>query len=192
MRSRKFLIALAALAALNACDARTSPTRPDVPASGLQSLSSAASGVGKNVVCHYDKELDAYLRIEVSTNSLAAHFAHGDRVAGTGGFDEQCELIECRYNLFLNCPPSGDPQSYIDGQVVQINGAHSHPAAPCESVRRIDWDWGDGTVVQYFDQGPFPAQHSYTSGGAYLVTVTIYDATPIALDQATCDLTLGD
>ncbi len=92
----------------------------------------------------------------------------------------------------MSCPPSGDSMSYIAGLEVQINGGFANLDEPCPAVVYATWDWGDGTIDEFFPQGdppyvyPFPNRHEYSDIGVYLVNVRIYDADGVELALASC------
>lgn len=59
----------------------------------------------------------------------------------------------------------------IDGLSVSINGVVL-PGTPGTSITRIHWDWGDGNEEDHW----FPASHTYSSYGDYIITVTAYQS----------------
>ena len=67
----------------------------------------------------------------------------------------------------------------IDCLTVTINGVYFCAA------RRIEWDWGDGTIESI----PFPGTHEYEEGGTYTVTITAYGYDE-GKTQKTVDVTL--
>lgn len=58
----------------------------------------------------------------------------------------------------------------VSGYEVTINGVVLYGPG-CPDIERVHWDWGDGQENDDW----FPGQHTYTSPGVYLVTVTAYD-----------------
>ncbi len=64
----------------------------------------------------------------------------------------------CDLSLNLNAPE-------LSERNVAINGGLTAP------VKRIQWDWGDGTVDKH---RYFPARHTYSAPGQYAVKVTAY------------------
>lgn len=79
--------------------------------------------------------------------------------------------ITCALHLTVAFPPSDDPQSWVLGRDVQINGAVM-PDPGCPQVTGITWDWGDGIVADEW----FPALHHYDTPGDYAVKVSAFDA----------------
>jgi len=62
-----------------------------------------------------------------------------------------------------------EPQ--INGLEVLINGVAS-PGHKDAKITRIHWDWGDGFSEDHW----FPASHTYSMPGTYVVTVTSYQS----------------
>jgi hypothetical protein len=91
---------------------------------------------------------------------------------------------QCTYLMNLSCPPSEDPQSFIHGLTVQVNGAvFPDSPGPCPEVTEILWNWGDaGSNPSWF-----PAQHAYGEPGIYTITTTAYVDTAVVA-QASCDV----
>jgi hypothetical protein len=102
-----------------------------------------------------------------------------------GLFDSLLGGGQCQAEIGLLCPPSSDPQSFVDGLDVQVNGGIGAPF-PCPAVTRITWDWGDGTSSNSF----FPASHTYTELSEYEITVGAFDAMDNELASASCTLSL--
>ncbi len=80
------------------------------------------------------------------------------------------DSVLCDPVLYVSFPPSGDPQSWIDGLNVSVNGAVVPPPG-CPIITRIEWNWGDGSVNDSW----FPATHTYGTPGNYTVTVTAFN-----------------
>ena len=78
---------------------------------------------------------------------------------------EPCEPI-----LGVDTLPSEDPQTWVNGLEVQLNGAVV-PRPGCPPIAEVVWDWGDGFISTSW----FPASHRYPAPGEYLLTVTAYD-----------------
>ena len=75
----------------------------------------------------------------------------------------------CEPFLFLNCPgESQDPQSFIDGLTVQVNGATNAICGPSPAFS--SWDWGDGSTAL---PSYFPGSHTYSEPGNYTLTVAV-------------------
>jgi len=91
----------------------------------------------------------------------------------------------CEPFLGLSCPPDPDPQSFIDGLDVQVNGGVGAPE-PCEPVARISWDWGDESITD----SSFPAFHTYPERDYFTITVTALDAGDNALVTESCTVSL--
>jgi PKD repeat protein/plastocyanin len=62
-----------------------------------------------------------------------------------------------------------EPQ--VEGLTVTINGV-ANPGYEGASITRINWDWGDGSKEDHW----FPATHTYSRAGTYIVTVTVYQS----------------
>lgn len=103
-------------------------------------------------------------KYELASVSLAASLLLG--LATTASAQSQCPI-----ELHVNSPPSGDPQTFVEGCRVQINGVVLTESG-CPEIVRIDWDWGDGEILTSF----FPGPHTYQANGEYTVTVTPFDA----------------
>ncbi len=93
-------------------------------------------------------------------------------------------IDECDYILHLNCPPSEDPQSFIDGLTVQLNGYTG--SMTCPEVDTIYWDWGDGTKENSW----FPASHDYQYPGDYTVCAASFDSGGNLLAIDSCGVTV--
>lgn len=93
--------------------------------------------------------------------------------------------VECQYDMGIACPPTDDPQSYINGLDVQLNGGFGEFSGACPWATHFNWDWGEGSSNDSF----FPATHTYQASGDYTVTVSAFDGGNWLID-ATCDLTL--
>lgn len=85
------------------------------------------------------------------------------------GFSSLANANGCVYSMGLNCPPSEDPQSFISGLDVQINGV-TGAEEPCPPVERINFDWGDSLNNDAW----FPATHTYPAAGDYTITGRSY------------------
>lgn len=202
MKSRTLVLGLSLLVVsitVLACD-RESPTAPEPPVAELVTVSaevgasSLRGGQPKVDVCHYDADADLYFMINIAEPAVEAHLAHGDGFPDSLEFDADCNPIPvvCDNNLGIACPPTGDPQSFIDGLFVQLNGGWANLDPPCPQVARADWDWGDGTVEVFLGNppGPFPNSHMYDAPGTYLVSVYLF-ADPDQmqlLDGASCEV----
>jgi 6-phosphogluconolactonase (cycloisomerase 2 family) len=114
---------------------------------------------------------------------LAGPITLGNTIAAEGSVGYAGPL--CQPEMGLICPPSGDPQVWIDGLNVQINGGISTPP-PCEPVARINWDWGDETSSDSF----FPAAHTYPERTEYKITAVALDAGDTEIIRASCDISL--
>jgi DNA-binding beta-propeller fold protein YncE len=114
---------------------------------------------------------------------LATPIALGSTLAAEGSVGYAGPL--CQPEMGLICPPSGDPQVWIDGFDVQINGGIFTPP-PCEPVARINWDWGDQTSSDSF----FPAVHTYPERTEYKITAVALDAGDTEIIRASCDISL--
>ena len=78
--------------------------------------------------------------------------------------------VECDYDMVIACPPAtDDPQSYINGLDVQLNGGFGLLSGVCPWATHFNWDWGDASSNDSF----FPATHTYTASGDYTVTVSV-------------------
>lgn len=93
---------------------------------------------------------------------------------------------ECQYGMGIACPPTDDPQTFVNGLEVQLNGGFGEASGECPWATHFTWDWGDGNVNDSF----FPASHTYAVAGDYTVTVSAYDGDTWLID-ASCDLTTG-
>ena len=91
-------------------------------------------------------------------------------------------------SLFVSFPPTIDPQSFVAGCSVQINGGVDPEWPFCPGVTRVEWSWGDGTVMDSW----FPASHTYAPGLAgATVSATAHDASgATSLVTGTVDLDL--
>ena len=70
-------------------------------------------------------------------------------------------------------PPSHDPDSFIDGCRLQVDGEAWPYDASCPGVSRVYWQWGDGKD----NDSPFPATHMYEPGNEWVtVAVKAFDA----------------
>jgi PKD repeat protein len=58
-----------------------------------------------------------------------------------------------------------------NGLTVTING-EAAPGYSGASISRIHWDWGDGSSEDHW----FPATHTYSNYGTYIITVTVYQS----------------
>ncbi len=87
------------------------------------------------------------------------------------GFSSMAFANDCEFNIGVNCPPSDDTQSFIDGRNVQLNGGYGVVSGTCPLAAYFNWDWGDSTSNNSF----FPAAHTYSAPGNYTVTVTAFD-----------------
>jgi len=96
-----------------------------------------------------------------------------------------CNLT-CEPEMGLVCPPSSNPEVFIDGLDVQINGSVLTPD-PCESVTNIRWDWGDGSGSDSF----FPAQHTYPERADYTISATALDASDNEIVSDACYISMG-
>jgi hypothetical protein len=94
-------------------------------------------------------------------------------------------VLPCEPVLNLTCPPSDDPQVFIDDLLVQTNGGVSTPP-PCPAVQELEWDWGDGSFSRSF----FPASHSYDSYGTYTVNVSALDADQSVIVANSCEISV--
>lgn len=92
-------------------------------------------------------------------------------------------IDECNYITILNCPPSDDPQSFIDGLTVQINGYTG--SETCPPVYSLYWDWGDGSK----DYAWFPSSHDYQYPGEYTVCAASFDIGGNLLGIDSCGVT---
>ena len=97
------------------------------------------------------------------------------------------EATECIVDLSLNCPLSGDPQSYIDGFNVQLNGGIYIPFS-CPEVERIEWDWGDGEIID----SAFPATHIYSAPGKFSISIKAMDDNSSILAEDSCQVTISE
>jgi hypothetical protein len=88
--------------------------------------------------------------------------AVGTPVAVTSGATTSAiDFALCgRPHLSVSFPPSADPDSWIDGCFVRINGVAAPAAAGCPAIDRIEWEWGDDSG----GSGAFPAEHTYARG----------------------------
>jgi hypothetical protein len=96
----------------------------------------------------------------------------------------------CQNDLGLICPPV-----VTDGLYVWMNGGFNNFEPPCPAVGSATWDWGDGTVEQFFQMPdgyvyPFPSDHTYAAPGSYNVDVRIFDEDGMLLDQSDCLVTV--
>jgi hypothetical protein len=94
--------------------------------------------------------------------------------------------VECDYGMAIGCPPTDDPQSYINGLDVQLNGGFGENSGECPWATHFTWDWGDGSSNDSY----FPAAHTYAASGDYAVTVSAFDGDNWLID-ASCDISLG-
>jgi PKD repeat protein len=60
---------------------------------------------------------------------------------------------------------------FRNGLTVTVNGSAALGYSGA-SITRIRWEWGDGSS----EDSLFPATHTYSSPGAYTVTVTAYQS----------------
>lgn len=93
--------------------------------------------------------------------------------------------VECEYGMDIACPPTDDPQTYISGLNVQLNGGFGLISGECPWATHFIWDWGDGSINESF----FPAQHTYPVSGNYTITVSAFEYDNWLID-AFCDLTI--
>jgi len=91
---------------------------------------------------------------------------------------------DCDYSMNVSCPPDLDPQSYVMGLEVQLNGGVGSPI--CPPVSHIYWDWGDGNLEESF----FPAYHEYVSSGEYTILVSATDSNDDVVVDASCTLSV--
>jgi PKD repeat protein len=59
----------------------------------------------------------------------------------------------------------------VNGLTVTINGAATSGYSGA-SITRIHWEWGDGSSEDHW----FPATHTYSNYGTYVITVTAYQS----------------
>ncbi len=86
-------------------------------------------------------------------------------------------------------PPSGDPDSSIDGCRVQVGGAAFAYAAGCPPVDHVHWEWGDGKE----NDADFPATHVYEPGHERVtVSATAWDSLGLPSDDVRKELWLWD
>lgn len=79
-------------------------------------------------------------------------------------------------NVKRNQPPvaeAGPDQDVAAGQQVAFSGAASHDAEG--QITKYSWDFDSSDGIQEDFTGVAPV-HTYTRGGSYLVTLTVYDA----------------
>jgi len=62
-------------------------------------------------------------------------------------------------------------QPQINGLTVTISGDVA-PGYSGASISRIHWEWGDGKSEDHW----FPATHTYSNYGTYIITVTVYQS----------------
>ncbi len=89
--------------------------------------------------------------------------------AATGGIDfELCGPPK----LQVRFPPHPDPDSFIDGCRVQIDGLATRYYPACPAVDWMHWQWGDGSAEVGFP----PRTHTYQPGSEWrVVSVAAYD-----------------
>ena len=135
-------------------------------------------------------ELDPVSNLLVVTASRTDAACPSDPNCDSGAGYVYALSVSCDNSLGIACPPTGDPQSSIVGLDVQLNGGWANLDPPCRQVTLARWDWDDGTVEDFPGNppGPFPNQHTYATGGAYTVTVSLFDDFDILLDEATCSI----
>ncbi len=75
---------------------------------------------------------------------------------------------DCGYSMGIACPPNLDPQSYVYGLEVQLNGGVGPANTSCPPVSHIYWDWGDSPLEEAF----FPAYHEYPASREYTILVS--------------------
>lgn len=95
---------------------------------------------------------------------------------------------DCGYSMGVACPPNLDPQSYVSGLEVQLNGGVGPENPICPPVSHIYWDWGDGN----FEEAFFPAYHEYSSSGEYTILVFATDSSDEVVAEASCTLSVGE
>jgi PKD domain/Galactose oxidase, central domain len=71
-------------------------------------------------------------------------------------------------------------QPFYYGDCVSINGA-MNPTTPGASLGPASWSWGDGSTTTSW----FPATHTYTTTGTYLVQVTATDTNGLKATAST-------
>jgi hypothetical protein len=95
---------------------------------------------------------------------------------------------DCQYSIGVACPPNLDPQSFVNGLSVQLNGGIGADSELCEPAAHIYWDWGDGNTQEAL----FPAIHEYASMGDYEITVWATDAEDLELANTSCSLSVWE
>jgi hypothetical protein len=95
---------------------------------------------------------------------------------------------DCEYGMDVACPPNLDPQSFVNGLEVQLNGGVGSEDQACPPVSHIYWDWGDGI----FEEAYFPAYHQYSSTGTYTISVHATDENSEVVADASCTLSLAN
>jgi hypothetical protein len=94
---------------------------------------------------------------------------------------------DCEYGMGVACPPNLDPQSFVNGLEVQLNGGVGSGDQACPPVSHIYWDWGDSI----FEERYFPAYHQYSSAGTYTISVHATDENSEVVADASCTLSLA-
>lgn len=92
----------------------------------------------------------------------------------------------CQNHIGVSCPPD-----LTDGLYVFMGGGFANYDPPCPPVWSATWDWGDGTVDEFFQLPdgyvyPFPNDHTYAEQGSYTVDIRLFDEEGYQLDQTQC------
>lgn len=103
--------------------------------------------------------------------------------SGTWTVDSSKQVWSFTVQMTPNAPQANPPSltlytPQVNCRSVTINGVTS-PQTAGATIARLHWDWGDGTG----DDQWFPASHTYTGDGTFVVGVTSYDSSGLSVGR---------